>query len=155
MIDLQPSEAKPPAHGDQVEAISTTSGGLLSQRWFRLGAIGGGAVAILSALSTDDGPVLCPFRICTGGYCPACGMTRSGGRLLRGDLAGSLQQHPYLPFAVVQVAVLALIWRLGSVATRSRVVALARPLLAVNAIALVCIWIARMATDAIPVPFLS
>lgn len=39
-------------------------------------------------------PTLCPFRICTGHACPGCGLTRSIGALVRGDITLSLQYHP-------------------------------------------------------------
>ena len=121
----------------------------------RLALAAAGIFAVLSALSTDDGPVLCPLRRCTGGYCPACGLTRSGGRLLRGDAAGSWQQHPYLLLALAQIGVLGAAWRFGSASLRRRLMASGRPLLAVNAAVLAIIWVTRMVGGAIPVPFLG
>jgi hypothetical protein len=114
------------------------------------------AFGILAALSTDDGPVLCPIRRCTGGYCPACGMTRSGGRLLRGDVSGAWQQHPYLFVLLPQLLVGALVWISGQARHGTtdwgRVLRVA---LAVNAAIMVAIWSARLITGAIPVPFLA
>lgn len=111
-----------------------------------------GFVAI-SALSTDDGPVLCPFRRCTGGYCPGCGMTRSGGRLLRGDVVGSWAQHPYLLLALAQVAVIGGAWRLASEPLRQRMARLLIPVLAVNLTLMLGIWTARIVDGSIPAPF--
>lgn len=108
---------------------------------------------VLAALSNDDGPVLCPLRRCSGGYCPACGLTRSGGRLLRGDVAGSWAQHPFLLVAMAQVAAIGALWGLGSTALRRRLVSLGRPALAVNGGIMAFIWIVRMADGSIPVPF--
>lgn len=119
--------------------------------------VAGGAAAtlLLFALSTEDGPVLCPVRRCTGGYCPACGMTRSGGRLLRGDLAGSWQHHPYLIFGVAQAVVAAAAWTVGSASVRQRMRSAAVPVLLLNAAALTVLWAVRLVTGAIPVPFVT
>lgn len=37
---------------------------------------------------------VCPFAILFGFPCPACGLTRAGLLLLRGDLAGAFRMHP-------------------------------------------------------------
>lgn len=114
-----------------------------------------GAAAFVTAgllSSSDDGLVLCPFRRCTGGYCPGCGLTRSSGRLLRGDLVGSWQQHPYVVIGVVQAIVLTTLWATGSrlwPTVRRHAV----PLMAANITLLVAIWVARLVTGSIPVPF--
>lgn len=110
---------------------------------------------VLSALSTDDGPVLCPLRRCSGGYCPACGLTRSGGRLLRGDLAGSWTQHPYLLIAVGQVGAVSAVWSSGSQTARRWLGVLMKPMLLANVGIMATVWIVRMADGSIPVPFLN
>lgn len=114
---------------------------------------GGATTLLLFALSTEDGPVLCPFRRCTGGYCPGCGLTRSGGRLLRGDLSGSWQQHPYLIFGLLQAVVAAVAWQFGSSRVRSWLQSRAVTLLVLNLTAMTVVWIARMVNGSIPVPF--
>ncbi len=120
----------------------------------RLAAIGGfGVFALLAALSTDDGPVLCPFRRCTGGYCPGCGLTRSGGRLLRGDVAGSVQQHPYLIVGAVQAVLAALVMMLGPDRWKDRLTSSMMPILITNAALLTVIWVVRLMDGSIPVPF--
>ncbi len=119
-------------------------------------ALGGLAVfAVLAALSTEDGPVLCPIRRCSGGYCPACGMTRSGGRLLRGDLAGSWQQHPYLLILAPQVVLAAVLFASGVFGRLARPGRMARIALAGNAAVMLAIWVARMSNGSIPIPFFS
>ena len=107
----------------------------------------------LSALSTEDGPVLCPFRRCSGGYCPGCGMTRSAGRLLQGDVAGSWAHHPYVVLALAQVAVAAAAWRLGSASLRGTMEKLVTPALAVNLALVSGIWLSRLVDGSIPAPF--
>lgn len=119
-------------------------------------ALAGAALFVmlgLTASQDDDGIVLCPFRRCTGGHCPGCGLTRAGGALLRGDVATSWRQHPYLLLAIAQVAAI-VAW---STLRGQRATGVARrwqtPLLAVNALGLLGIWVLRMATGAIPTPF--
>jgi hypothetical protein len=121
----------------------------------RRGLVAGalGALVALSVLATEDGPVLCPFRRCSGGYCPGCGMTRAWGRLLRGDLAGSWARHPYLILALAQVAVLGGTWRLASGPVRLRMERLLVPLAAANLALLIGIWVVRLVQGAIPPPF--
>lgn len=41
---------------------------------------------------------ICPFAILTGYPCPACGLTRAGLCLLRGDLAAAWETHPLIFF---------------------------------------------------------
>jgi len=52
-------------------------------------------------------PTICPFRTCTGQACPGCGLTRSVGSLLNGDVAESVRLHP---LAVVVMAQALLLW---------------------------------------------
>ncbi len=113
------------------------------------------AMAAVAAMAADEGPVLCPIRRCTGGFCPGCGLTRSGGRLLRGDVAGAWAQHPYTIMALAQAAALSALWRWGSADLRRRMSSAARPLLAGNVAVLALVWLIRMAGGSIPAPFLG
>lgn len=116
--------------------------------------IAGGAAAFVAAAvssSSDDGLVLCPFRRCTGGYCPGCGLTRSSGKLVRGDLIGSWQHHPFLIIGLVQALVLVALWGTGSrlwpaLAGRGTTIVV------VNTALVVTIWLARLATATVPGP---
>lgn len=67
-----------------------------------LGAVTAGAGAMLT-LGSDDGVVLCPYRRCTGGDCPFCGVTRASARLVQGDLAGSVALHPMVVLWALQI----------------------------------------------------
>ena len=111
------------------------------------------AAVSLTASQDDDGIVLCPYRRCTGGYCPGCGMTRAAGALLRGAVGASWRHHPFLLLAIAQIAVI-VAW---STFSGQRATGLVRrwqtPLLATNALVLLVIWVARMATGVIPTPF--
>lgn len=130
-----------------------------------LAAAGAGAVGAGVLASAGHGPVLCPFRLMTGGYCPACGMTRAVGRLARGDVAGSWQMHPLLLLLVGQAVVAGAVWavlelrrrRSGAVAAPNPVPALLRrranSLQLLNGGLLLALWVIRLATHAIPAPF--
>ena len=94
---------------------------------------------------TDDGLTICPFRICTGGACPGCGLTRAAAALVKGDLASSWYYHPGALFLGVQIAV---VWALA-VGNRTGVIAW-RPqrdwlqlLLIVNGVVLTALWLIR------------
>ncbi len=112
------------------------------------------AMAIAGALVVtaggDDGIVLCPFRRCTGGYCPGCGATRATHQLLRGDLGASWSHHPWVVLAAVQAAVIAVV---GGVLVRGNGRGWRRlvlPALVANSVLLLVIWAARLWTEAIP-----
>ena len=103
--------------------------------------------------SSDDGTVLCPLRRCSGGYCPGCGLTRSSGQLIRGDLAGSWRHHPYILLALAQIGILAALFAVISDDQRARLLRYGNAFIGANAALLVAIWVARMASGAIPIPF--
>lgn len=127
-------------------------GGLLTSTPIKVGL---GLLALITVVASSDdegGFVLCPFRRCTGGYCPGCGMTRSAGRLVRGDLVGSWHRHPFVLLAALQVVVLGTLWTSSSrlrewLTRRWTMLALA------NAGLLGAIWIVRLVLADIPVPF--
>ncbi|MGI9598168.1 MAG: DUF2752 domain-containing protein [Acidimicrobiales bacterium] len=143
------------AVGEPIDGSVAPRFGSFSSGQVRFGAAIVGIFLVLAALSNDDGPVLCPLRRCSGGFCPSCGLTRSGGRLLRGDVAGSWAQHPYLLIAVAQVAAVAALWRFGSASLQGRLSSLARPALAANVGIMAAVWVVRMAGGSIPIPFFS
>ena len=128
-----------------------------------LGATALSAIGLALALSSgevleDEGFVLCPFRRCTGGYCPGCGATRAAGALVRGDVAGSIRLNPLVVVWFAQLVVVAG-WfaagpRGGRVARlRHRWACWGMRLLLANTVAAVVVWIARMGTGSIPVAF--
>ena len=133
--------------------MTTSAPALLRPRptgtWVATGTLTAG-VLVATAI-TDDGFVLCPYRRCTGGWCPGCGGTRAAHRLLTGDLAGAWRQHPWVVLAAAQVLALAVVLaslpteRIGAVARRGRI-----PLLVANTVALLAIWAVRLTTGAVP-----
>jgi hypothetical protein len=112
-------------------------------------------VGLLFAFSGEDGPVLCPLRRCTGGYCPGCGLTRSGGRLLRGDVAGSWEHHPYLLIGAVQLGAIGALWSWGSDRLRTSMISRYQMALMANLALMTAIWVVRMVGGSIPIPFLG
>ncbi len=140
--------ATPEPQQDQPLPIS-----MASIRW--AAAAGLALFGVLSLLSTDDGPVLCPYRRCTGGYCPGCGLTRAGGHLLRGQLAASWAQHPYMVFLAAQLPIAGLSWIIGSAKLKARLFGAKGKILAFNTVLLLGIWVFRLASGEIPLPFPS
>lgn len=117
-------------------------------------AIGGVTALVLAAVASgDDGPVLCPFRRCTGGYCPGCGATRAAGALARGDAAASWSHHPVVVLVAAQLIALVGVWSLAGDTIRERVRRSVDRIAMANAAALLAIWALRLATGAIPGPF--
>lgn len=114
-------------------------------------AIAGGLVA---TASSDDGLVLCPYRRCTGGWCPGCGATRATRSLFTGDLTGAWNHHPWVILAAVQVlaVVTAVVIAAGVGARPRRLEAhrLVMPALVANTVALLGIWAIRTSSGSIP-----
>lgn len=108
--------------------------------WLPLAGIG----AALGALTVLDGPVLCPFRRCTGGYCPLCGATRSAASLARLDPVGALRLYPALPLLAFAVFL----------AVRPRWLGQQRSdrLLIGIAVAVSAIWVVRLLVGDVPTP---
>lgn len=120
---------------------------------FAAGALAVGALVI--GADADDGVVLCPFRRCTGGYCPGCGATRAANRLVRGDVGAGWEHHPWVLLAAVQVAVFGAVLAVTAPAARRvRTRRAALPLLVANTVLLVAIWLVRRSTGAIPIGWL-
>lgn len=114
----------------------------IDRRATAIAAVGLGAGIGLLATAVRL-PSVCPFRICTGQACPGCGLTRSIGHAVRGDLGASWQLHP--------LGVLVGLQLLGAVALlaahRDRSVAAlltqSRWVLAANAVLLLVVWAIR------------
>ncbi len=109
------------------------------------------AVLLIDAGGTDDGPGVCVFRRCTGGYCPGCGMTRSARHLTRGQIGAAWQDHPFLVLAAAQAvvagAVYALLRWIGATVNWSRPLVV---LGVVNVVLITGIWVARLVDGSIP-----
>jgi hypothetical protein len=110
-----------------------------------------GVASLVSSLFATEGPILCPFRRCTGGYCPGCGGTRAAIALVRGDVSQAWALHPWVVLLAVQSMVMSVAALAGS---RSVVAPLVRPLVMFNIVIGVMIWATRIGVGAIPPPFL-
>ena len=128
---------------------------LFDEAWFRIVVGLTGLLALGLAASEEEGAVLCPFRRCTGGYCPGCGVTRSTGALLRGDIARSWHHHPILLLAVGQAVALLGLWALAGGRLRARLRSRTGALLAANGALILAIWVVRLAAGHIPIPFVN
>lgn len=106
---------------------------------------------LIDAGGTDDGPGLCVFRRCTGGYCPGCGLSRATKHLSRGEIGGAWQDHPWVVLAAGQALVIGVVWavirQIGTVVNTRK---LAATLFAVNASLLLGIWVVRLVDGSIP-----
>ncbi|MFW2381799.1 MAG: DUF2752 domain-containing protein [Acidimicrobiales bacterium] len=107
-------------------------------------------VGFVSGAVTEDGPVLCPFRRCTGGYCPGCGGSRAGVALLRGNVTMAWALHPWTVLICVQLCVIGVA---SPIVPKSALVRMIRPFVVFNSVIGVAIWVARLATGSIPLPF--
>ncbi len=65
------------------------------------------AYVVLAHRVPGAGFVVCPFHTLTGYSCFGCGMTRSTGAFLHGDLVRSFELHPFGALFVVGFAVTA------------------------------------------------
>ena len=114
-------------------------------------ALAGGVVAAVGVATFDggdDGVVLCPLRRCTGAYCPGCGGTRAAASLVRGDVAGAWQRHPFVVLLAVQLMVLVAVAADGR--GRAWVRRHAVVLTVVNALGMLVLWAVRLARGDIP-----
>lgn len=140
-----------PRHDHQVSPPSPTGLGRLVASPLRVALLVVAAVLVVDAGGTDDGPGVCVFRRCTGGYCPGCGMTRSARHLTRGQLGAAWQDHPYLVLAAAQAivagAVYAVVRRIGRTINWNRILV---ALGIVNVVLITGIWIARLIDGSIP-----
>ena len=109
--------------------------------------------ALLPAAAADEGQILCPYRLATGGWCPGCGCTRALRSMMHVDLVAAFQLNPWMLLVFGQaVAIIgwitaqpnrALDWW-GRYDTR---------VLQANIAVGLAIWATRLATGAIPSPF--
>lgn len=120
--------------------IVTVSDAAERRRWVTGFVLLGGLVGV-AALTGDDGPVLCPFRVCTGMACPGCGLTRAVAHAARGDLAGSIRLHP-LALPLVALLAVAFVLRRSPV-HRQRLDRWFAPIAITVGLAMVAAWLVR------------
>lgn len=107
-----------------------------------------GLVATVVLAAGDEGPILCPFRRCTGGYCPMCGTSRSTAALVRSDLVSAWTRHPLVVIVAIQITLLGISYATGRALSDGR----RNQLLAANAALALSIWVLRLVVGDIPAP---
>ena len=111
------------------------------------------ALAALSPVGADEGQVLCPYRLATGGWCPGCGCTRALSAAMRADIGASIALNP-LTLLILAQATLISGWFLATpTSARSWWQRNDTRVLQVNLVLAALLWIMRMSTGAIPLPF--
>jgi hypothetical protein len=111
------------------------------------------AVSAITPVADDDGLVLCPYRLATGGWCPGCGCTRAVRAVTRFDLGPALALNPWAVILMAQAFVL-VGWmalapeRLGAWWRENDT-----RFLAANLVLGLAIWMIRVTTGSIPGPF--
>lgn len=109
------------------------------------------AVLVVDAGGTDDGPGVCLFRRCTGGYCPGCGMTRSARHLTRGQIGAAWRDHPWLVLAAIQLVCAGALYGAARwIGTRIDWRRVLVPLGIVNVVLILGIWVTRLVDGSIP-----
>lgn len=123
---------------------------VVSSPW-RIALVAVAAVLAVDAGGTDDGPGICIFRRCTGGYCPGCGLTRSARHMTRGEVGAAWHDHPLIVFLALQAMVAALLYAaVGSLRARLRSPRTLAVVAAVNGVLLLAIWVVRLVNGSIP-----
>ena len=111
------------------------------------------AAAAFTELSADEGTVLCPFRLLTGGWCPGCGCTRALKALVRGNISDSLAMNPWTVVLFVQALVLSV----GMLVVPTRTAHWLKQHQVVfgslNVLLALTFWVFRLSTGVIPLPF--
>ena len=110
-----------------------------------------GLVALAVLTPSDEGPTICPFALCTGTACPGCGMTRAASSLVHGDVGRALRYHPLVLLVMAQLLIG---WAWFALARMGRV----RPpggrvvnaALIVTGVALLAVWVVRLASGTLP-----
>ena len=122
--------------------------------WWVLGLTAAGAWVALRAWTPldDPAPGMCALRRIAHVGCATCGLTRAFGALAKGDLGAALAYHPMALVLAGEAAAAWTAWGFalarGAPAPEARGVPRA---LAVNALAFVLVWVARLVTNTLPV----
>ncbi|GJM39181.1 MAG: hypothetical protein DHS20C19_25480 [Acidimicrobiales bacterium] len=116
----------------------------------RLAVVGALAATAVATAGAEDGVVLCPFRRCTGAYCPGCGATRATNRLVRGDLGDAWAHHPAVVLMAAQLAVVGAILLARRRDPRTLPRWFVVGWVSVNAAAMFVVWAIRLGSGAIP-----
>ena len=117
------------------------------------GLAGACAVAALSPVGNDEGQVLCPYRLATGGWCPGCGCTRALSAVVRGDVVTSWALNPWTMILLSQAIIIASWFAAAPTQARTWWARYDTKILTANLMVGLAIWVTRLATGSIPLPF--
>jgi len=118
-----------------------------------VGLAGCCAAAALADVPEGEGAILCPFRLLTGLWCPGCGGTRALRHLMHGDVSMSLTLNPFLLIVLAQAVAISAAFASAPARTRQWFRTNDLRLLQANIAVGVTIWLVRIATGEIPIPF--
>jgi hypothetical protein len=121
--------------------------------WLLSGAVGLAAWMGLAAWTPSGGgrDSICFFRDLTGMSCASCGLTRAVALLAKGRWGAAVALHPLAPLFVAEAVAGWLLW-LAVIRRWARWPSahwISRWLIA-NAVALLAVWIVRIATGTLP-----
>jgi len=127
----------------------------VSGAWLMWAIAGTALVCAFAALRAGiaglPGDPVCWLKLVTHVSCPTCGLTRSLERLAGGDLAGSLELHPWGALLVAQITVGWLAWALWNArGLRVRPDRWLPHAALVNALALTAFWLGRLLAGTLP-----
>ncbi len=115
--------------------------------------IGACAAAAFTEVSAEEGQVLCPYRLATGGWCPGCGCTRALKAVMHGDVRGSLVLNPWMLLVLAQAIVISGFFLVmpdkAQAWWRSNDYKVAK----INLAIAVVLWAIRLSVGTIPLPF--
>ena len=147
-------------HEVSLDAVSVDAPAVPQTRWVgarraipAIGLAGVCAAAAFTELSADEGTIYCPYRILTGGWCPGCGCTRALKALVRGNVTESLAMNPVTSLLFVQAVVASVFLLVMPARTVAWVNKNRLSLSVFNLVAILSIWVVRLATGTIPLPF--
>ncbi|MFI5372361.1 MAG: DUF2752 domain-containing protein, partial [Candidatus Eisenbacteria bacterium] len=99
------------------------------------------------ALGMDS---VCLLRQVAHVACPTCGMTRALALLAAGDWRSALALHPWAPALAIQIVSGWALWGLALVRGAVPLERWIPRIVALNAAALILIWLARLLTGTLP-----
>ncbi|MGI9605239.1 MAG: DUF2752 domain-containing protein [Acidimicrobiales bacterium] len=112
------------------------------------------AASAFTPAGEDGGPVICPYRLITGGgWCPGCGASRAVRATTGLDLRAALTLNPWAVLLLAQTAVLTGWLAIRPDAARAWWRRNDVRLISLNVAIALTVWLARLLTGVIPPPF--
>ena len=118
-----------------------------------IGLACGCAAAAVLHIGDEDGTVLCPFRLATGGWCPGCGATRAFRAMTHLDVSRAFTLNPWAILVLAQALVFTSWLATAPESFRAWWYRFDMRVLSFNVTIALSFWVIRMALDQIPIPF--